>query len=145
MATTRRPSNGAGAGARVAARAGPTGWLRALVIGSVATGAALLLQNVLRDMWQIRTLPERVMEWLLLFVPLDLFERGLQQLGSDAKEVALVGTVVAVVALLFAAASLALRAGWTSWWLLGLGVGMWLFAMAGVMPITGAGFFATGL
>ena len=34
-----------------------------------------LLQNLLRDSWQVRTLPERVMEWLLLFVPLDLFER----------------------------------------------------------------------
>jgi DMSO/TMAO reductase YedYZ molybdopterin-dependent catalytic subunit len=40
---------------------------------------------------------------------------------------------------------LALRAGWTSWRLLALGVGMWLVAMAIVMPITGAGFFATGL
>src|SRR6266849_6542782 len=102
MATTRRPSNGAGAGARVAARAGPTGWLRALVIGSVATGAALLLQNVLRDMWQIRTLPERVMEWLLLFVPLDLFERGLAQFGAGAKEIALLATFLGMAVVLAA-------------------------------------------
>src|SRR5438270_685572 len=37
----------------------------------------MLLQNVLRDTWQIRTLPERIMEWLLLYVRLDLFERAL--------------------------------------------------------------------
>jgi DMSO/TMAO reductase YedYZ molybdopterin-dependent catalytic subunit len=122
-----------------------TGWVPALVIGCIATGVALLLQNVLRDAWQIRTLPERVEEWLLLFVPLDLFERGLQQLGANAKEVALAGTMVGMAALLIAVGALTLRAGWTSWRLLGLGVGMWLFAMAIVMPITGAGFFATGL
>ena len=117
----------------------------ALVASALASGVALWLQNVLRDTWQIRTLPERVEEWLLLFVPLDLFERGLQQLGSDAKEVALFGTVVGMAALLFGLGVLALRAAWTSWWLLGLGVGMWLVAMAIVMPVTGAGFFATGL
>jgi len=111
----------------------------------VASGVALVLQNVLRDTWQIRTLPERVEEWLLLFVPLDLFERGLQQLGANAKEVALVGTGLAMLALLLGVGALALRAGWTSWRLLGLGIGLWLFAMAIVMPVTGAGFFATGL
>src|SRR5450631_2486034 len=127
------------------AKTKPTGWLPALVVSAIASGVALWLQDVLRDTWQIRTLPERVEEWLLLFVPLDLFERGLQQLGSDAKEVALVGTVVGMVGLLIAVGVLALRAAWTSWRLLGLGVGMWLVAMAIVMPITGAGFFATGL
>ena len=84
---------------------------------------ALWLQNVIRDTWQIRTLHERVEEWLLLFVPLDLFERGLQQLGSDAKEVALTGTLVGMAALLIALGALALRAGWTTWRLLGLGSG----------------------
>ena len=123
----------------------PTGWVPALVFSAIASGTALWLQSVLRDTWQIRTLPERVEEWLLLFVPLDLFERGLQQLGSNAKEVALFGTVVGMAALLFGVGIFALRAAWTSWWLLGLGVGMWLIAMAIVMPITGAGFFATGL
>ena len=122
-----------------------TGWVPALVISCIATGVALLLQNVLRDTWQIRTLPERVEEWLLLFVPIDLFERGLQQLGANAKEVALAGTVAGMAALLLAVGALTLRAGWTSWSLLGLGVGMWLLAMAIVMPVTGAGFFATGL
>jgi len=122
-----------------------TAWPLALLISAIATSAALLLQNVLRDTWQIRTLPERVMEWLLLFVPLDLFEHGLQQLGANAKEVALTGTVVGMAALLLGIGTLALRGNWTSWRLLALGAGMWLVAMAVVMPITGAGFFATGL
>jgi hypothetical protein len=123
----------------------PTGWLAALVMSVIASGVALWLQDVMRDTWQVRTLPERVEEWLLLFVPLDLFERGLQQLGADAKVVALFGTMVGMAGLLIALGVLALRAAWTSWWLLGLGAAMWLMAMAIVMPITGAGFFATGL
>jgi hypothetical protein len=39
-----------------------------------------------RAAFQIRTLPERIMEWLLLFVPLEAFEKGLQQFGPHAKE-----------------------------------------------------------
>jgi DMSO/TMAO reductase YedYZ molybdopterin-dependent catalytic subunit len=122
-----------------------TGWRSALLVGLVASGVALLLQNVLRDTWQIRTLPERVMEWLLLFVPLDLFERGVQRLGGDAKEVALTGTLVGMVVVLAAVGALTLHADWTSWRLLGLSLGMWGVAMGVVMPITGAGFFASGL
>src|SRR6185437_15655732 len=36
------------------------GWLPVAVLACLASGVALLLQNVLRDTWQIRTLPERV-------------------------------------------------------------------------------------
>src|SRR3982074_2952661 len=93
------------------------GWLAALVVGCLASGRALVLQSVVREAWQIRTLPERVMEWLLLFVPLDLFERGVQQLGGDAKEVALAATGVGMGVLLVAVGVLVLRAAWTSWWL----------------------------
>jgi Oxidoreductase molybdopterin binding domain len=53
------------------------GWLVSVLVGGLATAVALLLQALIRDVWQIRTVPERVMEWLLLFVPLSLFERGL--------------------------------------------------------------------
>src|SRR5204863_5263817 len=65
------------------------GWLVSLLVGCVATAVALRLQVLIRDVWQIRSLPERVMEWLLLFVPLSVFERGLQQFGANAKEFAL--------------------------------------------------------
>jgi DMSO/TMAO reductase YedYZ molybdopterin-dependent catalytic subunit len=120
-------------------------WGAAGLIAALASLAAMLLQNVLRETWQIRTLPERVMEWLLLFVPLDMFERGLAQFGSDAKEVALTGTMIGMAGLLFVLGLVALRGGWAGWHLLGLGVGLWLIAMAVVMPVTGGGFFATGL
>src|SRR5260370_8169570 len=121
------------------------GRLAALLLGCLASGVALVLQSVLREAWQIRTLPERVMEWLLLFVPLDLFERGVQQLGGDAKEVALYGTVVGMAVLLAVLGAVALRAGWSSWRLLGLSLVLWAVAMGVVMPVTGAGFFARGL
>ncbi|HEV7666818.1 MAG TPA: hypothetical protein VGQ62_25010, partial [Chloroflexota bacterium] len=111
----------------------------------LAAAVALALQNVARDTWQVRTLPERLMEWLLLFVPLDLFERGVGQFGGGAKEIALYGTIGGMVLLLVGLGALALRRGLTTWQLLGLGLGLWLVAMAIVMPVTGAGFFATGL
>jgi DMSO/TMAO reductase YedYZ molybdopterin-dependent catalytic subunit len=85
------------------------------------------------------------MEWLLLFIPLDLFEQGLAHFGADAKELALTGTQVGMVVVLFAVGALVLRAGWTGWRLIALGVGLWLFTMVVVMPVTGAGFFATAL
>ncbi len=121
------------------------GWLISLLIACVATTMGLRLQALIRDVWQIRTLPERVMEWLLLFVPLSLFERGLQQFGANAKEVALIGTVVGMALLLVIVGTLALRGGWSSWRLLGLGLLLWLFAMGVVQPITGGGFFGLGL
>ena len=116
-----------------------------VALGCLASVVALGLQNLLRDAWQIRTLPERVMEWLLLFVPLDLFERGLAQFGADAKEVGLTATLVGMAVILAAIGVLVLRAGWRAWWVLGLGPGLWLITMAVVMPITGAGLFATDL
>src|SRR3977135_2428769 len=105
-------------------------WLPPIAIACLATIVALYLQSLLRAIWQIRSLPERVMEWLLLFVPLDLFERGLAQLGADAKEVALIGTAVGMAALLVGLGTLSLHAGLKTWWLLGMGIGLWLGAMA---------------
>src|SRR5215471_6343201 len=121
------------------------GRLAALLVAVLATAVALELQNVLRSAWQIRSLPERVEEWLLLFVPLDLFERGLAALGADAKEVALTGTAIGMGLVLVGIGFWALRAGWDSARLLLLGLGMWLLTMVVIMPVTGAGFFATGL
>jgi DMSO/TMAO reductase YedYZ molybdopterin-dependent catalytic subunit len=106
---------------------------------------ALRLQTLLRDLWQIRGLPERVMEWLLLFVPLDLFERALQRFGASAKEVGLFFTILGMGALLLLIGTFALRAGWSSWRLLGVGWVLWLLTMVVVMPITGAGVFAKNL
>jgi DMSO/TMAO reductase YedYZ molybdopterin-dependent catalytic subunit len=121
------------------------GWLPSTAVALVATAVAVTLQNVLRDTWQIRTLPERVEEWLLLFVPLDLFERGLAQFGADAKVLALLAIQAGMIVLLFGIGLATLRAGWSSWRLLCVGLGLWLLTMVVVMPVTGAGFFAAGL
>jgi DMSO/TMAO reductase YedYZ molybdopterin-dependent catalytic subunit len=121
------------------------GRVAAVVIASLATGVAMLLQNVLRSVWQIRGLPERVEEWFLEFVPLDLFEQGLARFGADAKEIALNGTVTGMALALLIIGALVVHAGWRSWLLLGLGLAMWLLTMLVVMPVTGAGLFASGL
>jgi hypothetical protein len=105
----------------------------------------MLLQTLARDLWQVRTLPERVMEWLLIFVPLDLFEAGLARLGADAKDVALVGVMVGMAVVLFLIGLLALRLAPSTWWLLALGPVLWLLTMVLVLPVTGAGVFGTQL
>jgi DMSO/TMAO reductase YedYZ molybdopterin-dependent catalytic subunit len=111
----------------------------------VASLVALAFQQGVRTAWQVRSLPERVMEWLLVFVPLDLFERGLQQFGANAKDIALVGTQAGMAILLIAVGALTVRAGSSAWLALLVGIGLWLFAMVVVMPVTGAGLFAIGL
>ena len=121
------------------------GWGESFLVGTVATVVALRLQTLLRDLWQIRGLPERVMEWLLLFVPLDLFERALQRFGGSAKDLGLFCTILGMGALLLLIGMFALRAGWSSWRLLGLGWVLWLLTMVVVMPVTGAGLFAKNL
>src|SRR5262245_1011935 len=121
------------------------GWWASFLIGFVATAVAVRLQGVLRDLWQIRTLPERVMEWLLLYLPLDLFERSLQQLGAQAKDIALAGTITGMATLLLLLGTSVVHAGWSSWRLLAIGPALWLVAMAIIQPVTGGGFFAVGL
>ena len=96
-----------------------------------------------RSIYQIRTLPERVMEWVLVFVPLDLFEQGLVTFGSAAKVLALGGAIVGMAAALVAVGAGAVKSGPIA---VGAAtVGLWLLAMAVVMPVTGAGFFASAL
>src|SRR5919202_1062203 len=77
--------------------------LRASLIGgtaaALAAGAAMAL---VRWALLVRTVPERVLEWLLLFVPLDLFEAGLLRFGFEAKRYALFATILAVLAALAA-------------------------------------------
>ena len=52
------------------------GWLASLGVAGAATAAAMALMFWTRNAFQIRTLPERVMEWVLLFVSPDTLERG---------------------------------------------------------------------
>jgi DMSO/TMAO reductase YedYZ molybdopterin-dependent catalytic subunit len=121
------------------------GW-RAFGVGGVATLLAMLVQQAVRNAWQVRSLPERMMESLLVLVPLDLFERGLQQFGANAKDIALVGTYVGMAVVL-------LLAGWWAvrsfsnypWLLIALGGALWLVTMLVALPLTGAGLFGTAL
>jgi DMSO/TMAO reductase YedYZ molybdopterin-dependent catalytic subunit len=133
MSTVDRPSRQAG-----------IGWLTSLFVSVLATAGAMGLMFSTRAAFQIRTLPERVMEWLLLFIPLEAFEKGLQQFGPKAKDLALYGAVIGMSVLLVGLGTFAFRrAG--SWLLLLVGLALWAFAMGVVMPITGAGFFGRDL
>ena len=118
-------------------------WKYAIAASVAATAAAVGLMQLARSIYQIRTLPERVMEWILVFVPLDLFEQGLVAFGSAAKVLALGGAIVFMAAALLAVGAGAMRSGPIA---VGVAtIGLWLFAMGVVMPVTGAGFFASSL
>ena len=127
--------------------AGPTptrpSWRNALLLGVPASAVAIGLMLAARYAYQIRTLPERMMDWSLQFIPLDLFEQGIQNLGTSAKEIALVGNYVGFTLTLILIGGLALRGGPRAFAI--VGAATWLVAMAVVMPITGAGMFATAL
>src|ERR1051326_5655378 len=119
---------------------------RLLLVAAGASLVAMLVQQAVRNSWQVRSLPERVMESLLVLIPLDLFERGLQQFGANAKDIALVGTYVGMAVVLLVAGCWAVRTFATNPWLcVALGVGLWLAAMLGALPLTGAGIFGTAL
>jgi DMSO/TMAO reductase YedYZ molybdopterin-dependent catalytic subunit len=117
----------------------------AAIVSLIAASAAMWVQSLARAMWQIRSLPERVMEWSLLFVPLDLFERGIQQFGPDAKELALVGNVLGMAISLTLIGYVLLRRRASGGVILGVSVALWLLAMLVIMPITGGGVFGTAL
>src|SRR5579864_1930809 len=127
-------------------RARKPGSGRALAIAAVATLAAMGIQQAIRNAWQVRSLPERAMETLLVFIPLDLFERGLQRFGANAKDIALVGTYVGMAAVLLVAGWWTVRRFATNAWLcLALGGLLWLATMLVALPLTGAGAFGSGL
>jgi DMSO/TMAO reductase YedYZ molybdopterin-dependent catalytic subunit len=116
---------------------------RAALIGSVlATGLAGLGMLVLRTSLQVRSVPERVMEWLLLFISPDQFESALQRFGFDAKRYGLYLAALGMLAILCGLGYLALRHAWPLRAIAALGVGLWLFVMVVIMPLTSAGFFA---
>src|SRR5687768_3506425 len=108
----------------------------AVLAGAAAAGLAGATMFALRATLQVRSVPERVMEWLLLFVPLDLFEAGLQRWGFAAKWYGLLGAVAATFVLLAAlgAALAHTRASLAAIW--GGALGLWLFTMLVVMPAT---------
>ena len=100
---------------------------------------------LIRSTLQVRSVPERVLEWMLLFVPLDVFESTLQIFGFDAKRYALYFGILVTLALLAWLGAIALARRWPVPVLLGIGLGLWLFTMLVIMPLTSAGFFALAL
>src|SRR3954453_14454377 len=120
--------------------------VRAAVLGGVvAAAAATVATALLRWTWQVRSLPERLIEWLLLFVPLDTFEAGIRQFGFDAKRYALYATILVLFLLLAALGAVVLWQRWSLRAIVALAVGLWLMTMVAIMPLTGAGVFALGL
>jgi DMSO/TMAO reductase YedYZ molybdopterin-dependent catalytic subunit len=113
--------------------------------GLAAAVAAGLAMGVIRTTLQVRSVPERVLEWMLLFVPLDIFEAALQTFGFNAKRYALYLGILVTLCLLTLLGTLALRRDWSVSTLLGIGLGLWLFTMLVIMPLTSAGFFALAL
>jgi DMSO/TMAO reductase YedYZ molybdopterin-dependent catalytic subunit len=118
-----------------------TALLGGIIAAVVAAAGMLLLRSVL----QVRTLPERLLEWLLLFMPPGQFEAMLQQFGFDAKRYALDVAVAIMLGVLGSAGYVALRRRWPAWALAATGVGFWLVVMLVVMPFTAAGVFASDL
>ena len=112
------------------------------LLSALAFGAAMLL---LRATLQVRSIPERLVEWLLLFVPPSLFEVVLQRLGFDAKRYALDLGVIVILGLFGWLGYVVLRRGWSLAAIGLLGVGVWLAVMLVVMPLSSAGIFALGL
>jgi len=109
---------------------------------ALAAGLAMVL---MRWSVQVRSAPERILEWLLLFVPLDLFESALQRFGFSTKRYALYLGIAVMLALLAWLGDQALRRRWPIHILIALGIGLWLFTMLIIMPLTSAGLFALGL
>src|SRR5262249_60963343 len=109
---------------------------------AVAAGMAMWL---LRSTLQVRSIPERLLEWVLLFVPLDVFEGLLQRFGFSAKRYALFFGIAVMLGALTWLGWYVLRRRWSLPALLGGGVGLWLFTMLVILPLTSAGFFAMSL
>jgi DMSO/TMAO reductase YedYZ molybdopterin-dependent catalytic subunit len=122
-----------------------TATTQAAIGGILATLLAGIGMYFLRSAFQVRTVPERVLEWLLLFIPLGLFEAMLQRLGFDAKRYALGLAVVVMLALMALLGYVILRRSWSFGAIAVTGVGLWLAIMLVVMPVTSAGFFAMDL
>ena len=115
----RRPSTGASRlhpqavraepRARYVARAGLVGPLLGGVAAAVgAVGTMALLRSTL----QVRTVSERLLEWVLLLVPPGLLEAALQRFGFDAKRYALYIAILATLATLTVLGTVVLGRRW---------------------------------
>jgi DMSO/TMAO reductase YedYZ molybdopterin-dependent catalytic subunit len=121
-------------------------WLAFSVIGGAfAVAGAGLVAFLLRSAAQVRSVPERMLESLLVVIPPQLFESALLRFGSDAKRYALWATSLCLLAALATLGSIALARRWSSRALLATGLSLWLLVMLVIMPLTGAGVLASEL
>jgi DMSO/TMAO reductase YedYZ molybdopterin-dependent catalytic subunit len=121
------------------------GWAASLMIALTASIASMATMFWLRTAYQIRTLPERVMEWVLLFVSPDTFEQGISQFGAQAKVYGLYVAVAGMGLILLGLGAALVRLVRSPWLLLAAGPILYLLAMAVIMPVTGGGLFAQNL
>jgi DMSO/TMAO reductase YedYZ molybdopterin-dependent catalytic subunit len=119
--------------------------ITAAIGGVLAAGLASAGMLLLRETLQVRSVPERLMEWLLLFVPPGAFEATLQRFSVDAKRYALAAAVVVSVGLLALVGYALLRRGTSLLAFAAIGFGLWLLVMLVIMPLTSAGVFAADL
>jgi hypothetical protein len=108
----------------------------------LGAGATMAL---LRWTLQVRTVPERLLESVLLLIPPGVFESALLRFSFDAKRYALDLAIVLTLAFLSLLGWVALAKNWSTRVLLDLGIGLWLIVMLVIMPVTGAGWFASEL
>lgn len=116
-----------------------------LLASILASGAVLWLMFWARNALQVRSLPERIMEAMLLVIPPAQFEAAIERFGPAAKDYALLGTEVGMFVALIIVAFLALTFIACPLWLLALGPALWLVTMVAIMPLTGAGLFGATL
>jgi DMSO/TMAO reductase YedYZ molybdopterin-dependent catalytic subunit len=122
-----------------------SGDTKAAVGGAAAALVFGLGMLLLRSTIGVRSIPERLMEWLLLFIPPGLFEAVLLRFGFDAKRYGLDAAILLVLAGLGWLGYRALSRGLSLPSLAALGVGVWLLIMLLIMPLTSAGLFASAL
>ena len=116
-----------------------------IVGGIVASLAAAVVMLVMRLALQVRTVPERTLEAVLLFTPPELFEAGLQRYGFDAKRYARALAVGATLMLLAGVGAWAIRRRWSVGHIMLLSLIFWLLVMLVIMPLSDAGPFAIDL
>src|SRR5204863_4417324 len=90
------------------ARTRPSHLVVSLAGGAAAAIAAGVAMGILRWTLVVRTIPERMLEWSLLFIPPDQFEAALLRFGFDAKRYALYAAVGGMLLLLAALAAFVL-------------------------------------
>src|SRR5215204_2243790 len=111
-------------------------------LASLAAGDVMVLTRLALG---VRTLPERLMDLMLLVIPPSLFEATLLSFGFDAKRYALALTVAAMMIGLTLAGGWVVARGWSIARLALLSLAIWLLEMLVLMPLSGAGLFAIAL